>query len=266
MVVPFQSLLFCAFALTSSSYFLRDFLRPPGSGVLCRSCSLFFLFEVFLSAFKITFSGRPFFFLGVEVWLGPSVFSLALGSVDSSLGSGKIRSSVFLWAVSCSASFFLCMWFRQNLGVLHCEEVSGGPRVVLILGLSAGAEAPCLFHAGACGLSLCELLGEVFYSVFLSSACSFLFTAFCRLLAAIGVLFVVSSTGCCLNGSVLCSSPSQLSFSFPANVCWGPGGVLPFGPLRVLIRLLRLFCSFLSTFVFSLFLCWTLSMTAALHF
>ena len=76
---------------------------------------------------------------------------------------------------------------------LHCEEVSGDPQVVLILGLSAGAEAPCLFHAGACGLSLCELLGEVFSSIFLSSACSFLFTAFSRQLAAIGVLFVVSS-------------------------------------------------------------------------
>ena len=37
--------------------------------------------------------------------LGPSVFSPALGSVDSSLGSGKVRSSVFVWAVSCSASF-----------------------------------------------------------------------------------------------------------------------------------------------------------------
>ena len=88
-----------AFGLTSSSYFLQVFLRPPGSGVLRRSWSLFFLFEVFLSAFEITFLCRPFFLLGVEVWLGPSVFSPALGSVDSSLGSGKIRSSVFVWAV-----------------------------------------------------------------------------------------------------------------------------------------------------------------------
>ena len=154
----------------------------------------------------------------------------------------------------------------RTLEFLHCEEVSGGPQVVLILGHSAGAEAPCRFHAGAYGLSLCELLGEVFYSVFLSSACGFLFMAFSRQLAAIGVLFVVSSIGCYLNGSVLCSSPSQLSFSFPANVCWGPGGVLPFGPLRVLIRLLRLFCSFLSTFAFfSSFLCLTFSVTTASH-
>ena len=112
----------------------------------------------------------------------------------------------------------------RTLEFLPCEEGSRGPQVVLILGLSAGAAAPCLFHAGACGLFLCGL--------FLSSACVFLFTAFSRQLAAIGVLFVVSSTGCCLNGSVLCSSSSQLSFSFPVNVCWGPGGVLPFGPCK----------------------------------
>ena len=108
---------------------------------------------------------------------------------------------------------------------------------------------------------------ERFFIVFLSSACGFLFMAFSRQLAEFGVLFVVSSTGCCLNGSVLCSSPSQLSFSFPTNVCWGPGGVLPFGPLQILIHLLWLFCSFLSMFVFfSLFLCLTFSMTVASHF
>ena len=105
-----------------------------------------------------------------------------------------------------------------------------------------------------------------FFSVFLSYACGFLFTAFSRQLAAIGFLLVVSSTGCCLNGSVLCSSSSRLSFSFLADVCCGPGGVIPFGLLRVLIRLLRLFCSFLSTFVFSSFLCLTFSMNAASHF
>ena len=55
--------------------------------------------------------------------------------------------------------------------------------------------------------------------------------------------------------------------SVDANVCWGPGGVLPFGPLRVLIRLLRLFCSFFFNFVFfSSFLCLPLSMNAASNF
>ena len=68
-----------------------------------------------------------------------------------------------------------------------------------------------------------------FCSVFLSSACGFLFTAFSRQLAAIGVLFVVSSTGGCLNSSVLCSSSSQ--FSFLANVLLGAWWCSPFwGP------------------------------------
>ena len=35
----------------------------------------------------------------------------------------------------------------RTLEFLRCEEVSGGLQVVLILGLSAGAAAPCLFHA-----------------------------------------------------------------------------------------------------------------------
>ena len=38
VVVRSQSLLSCAFALTTSSYFLQVFLCPPGSGVLRRSC------------------------------------------------------------------------------------------------------------------------------------------------------------------------------------------------------------------------------------
>ena len=110
---------------------------------------------------------------------------------------------------------------------LHCDGISSGSQVVLFLGHFAGAVAPfflpylCLRH-----ISLWAF-GRVFVLSF--SACGFLFTAFSRQLAAIGVLFVVSSTGGCLNGSVLCSSSSQLSFL--ANVCWGPGGVFPFGAL-----------------------------------
>ena len=89
------------------SSFPRDFLLSPCSGVLRRSCLLFFFFEVFLSSFEISFSSRPFLYFGGEVWPGPSVFGPALGSVDSSLGSGKLCASVFAWAVSCSASFSL---------------------------------------------------------------------------------------------------------------------------------------------------------------
>ena len=232
MAVPSQSLHSCAFALTSSSYFLEVLLLPPGSGVLRRSCSLFFFFEVFLSAFQITFSCRPFFFLGVEVWLGLSVFSPELGSVGSSLGSGKISYSVFVWSAGCPDPGTFC-WCCGTLSL------------------------PCL----ACGL-----LGEVFCSVILSSACGFIFTAFSRQLAAISVLLVVSSTGCCLNGSVLCSSSSQLSFSFLANVCWGPSDVLPFCPLAsphspfaALLLLFKCLCLLLV-------LCLTFSMDAASHF
>ena len=266
VIVPFQRLLFCAFALTSSSSFLWDFLLPPGSGVLRSSCLLFFLFEVFLSSFEVSFLSRPFFFFGGEVWLGPSVFGPALWSVDSSLGSGKIRSSGPLAVQLC---FYSACGSDRTLEFLHCEEVSGGPQVVRS---DPGTFCWCcgnlsLPRQSLWPISLWALGGVFFFSVFLSSAGGFHFTAFSRQLAAIGVLFVVFSTGCCLNGLVLCSCSSQLSFSFPANVCCGPGGVIPIGPLRVLIRLLRLFCSFLSTFVFfSSFLCLTFSMTAELHF
>ena len=75
--------------------FPRDFLLLPRSGVLHGSCLLFFFFEVFLSAFEISFSSRPFLFFGGEFWPGPYVFGPALGSVDS-----------WLWEDLC---FCLCL-------------------------------------------------------------------------------------------------------------------------------------------------------------
>ena len=114
----------------------------------------------------------------MEVWLSPSDITPALGSVDSSLGSGKIRSSVIVWAVGCLALFVSACGSDRTLEFLHYEGISSGPQVVLIVGHSAGAAAPSLFHACACGISLCGLLEEVFCSVCLSSACGFLFTAF----------------------------------------------------------------------------------------
>ena len=77
--------------------------------------------------------------------------------MDSSLGSGKIHSSDFVWAVSCIASFFSACGSDRTLEFLHCEGISSGPQVVLILGHSAGAAAPDLFHACACGISLWAL-------------------------------------------------------------------------------------------------------------
>ena len=172
----------CEFSESSLLGFCSDLLFlfssgfPASTWFRCASqVQLFFLFGIFLSAFKISFSGHPFLFLGVEVWPGPFAFSPALGSVDSSLSSGKIRFSVFVWAVSCSASFFLCMWFRQNIGVSSLQRRLWGSSGCSVLGLSAGTAAPCLFHAGACGLFLCGLLGEVFVlSFFPPLAVSFL--------------------------------------------------------------------------------------------
>ena len=244
--------------------FPRDFLLPPRSGVLRGSCLLLFFFEVFLSAFEVSFSSRHFLFFGGEVWPGPFVFGPALGSVDSSLGSGKICASVFAGAVSCSASFFfflsLCMWFRQNLGVSSLRRS---------LWWSAGCSDPGTF-CWCCGiLSLpCRslwALGRGFLFCLLSSVCGFLFTAFSRQLAAIGVLFVVFLLLLPERfGSVL--QFLAAFFLFSCECILGAWWCYPWGPLRVLIHLLRLFCSFLSTFVFSSFLCLTFPMAAESHF
>ena len=82
--------------------------------------------------------------------------------MDSSLGSGKICFSVFVWAISCLASFFSACGSDRTLEFLHCDGISSGSQVVLLLGHSAGAAAPSFFHACACGISLCGLLEEVF--------------------------------------------------------------------------------------------------------
>ena len=52
------------------SSFPRDFLLSPCSGVLRRSCLFFFFFEVFLSAFEISFLSRPLLFCGGRSGLG----------------------------------------------------------------------------------------------------------------------------------------------------------------------------------------------------
>ena len=94
--------------------------------------------------------------------------------MDSSLSSGKI-CSVFVWAVSCLASFFSACGSDRILEFLHCDGISSGSQVVLILGHSAGAAAPSFFHACACGISLCGLLENVFVlSFFHPLAVSFL--------------------------------------------------------------------------------------------
>ena len=91
-----------------------------------------------------------------------------------------------------------------------------------------------------------------FYSVFPPLAGSFL-----RPFSSVGCdwcSLCSVSTGCCLTGSVLCSSFSQFSFSFSANVCWGPGGVISLWAPCEFSFVFCGSCSLLSTFVFS-FLC-----------
>ena len=149
------------FALTSSPLFLRIscFRHVP----VCFACPVFYSsLRFFCGLSRFLSRVVVFLFFGGEVWPGAYVFGPALGSVDSSLGSGKICASGFAWTVSCSASFFFsACGSDRTLEFLHCEEVSGGPQVVLFLGLSTGAAASCIFHNGAFGL-----LGEVFYSFF----------------------------------------------------------------------------------------------------
>ena len=105
-----------------------------------------------------------------------------------------------------------------------------------------------------------------FCSVFLSSACGFLFMAFSRQLAAIGILFVVSSTGGCLTGSVLCSSSSRLSFfscEFLLGTWWcSPVGALASShlPFVALLLLFKYLCLLLLVSFFAF------SQHASLHF
>ena len=152
------------------SSFPQDFLLLPRSGVLRGSCLLFFFFEVFLS---ISFSSRPFLFFGGEVWPGPYVFGPALGSVDSSLASGKICASVFALAVSSSASFF-------SLHVVKTEPWSFfiAKKTLVVRRLFCSWDfLLVLRHLVS---SIPEPVGswERFLFCLLSSACGFLFTAF----------------------------------------------------------------------------------------
>ena len=62
-VCAFSEASFLCFCSDLLSSFPRDFLLPLGSGVLRRSCLLFFFFEVFLLAFEISFSVPFLFFL-----------------------------------------------------------------------------------------------------------------------------------------------------------------------------------------------------------
>ena len=185
--VPFWRLHFCAFALTSSPLFLGiscfHWVPVCFAGPVFYSSSLRFFCRLsrFLSRVVLSF----FFFLEgrSDLDLLSSVLRWVLWTFLLPLGRFVLLSLPEPLAVQ--FLFFLCMWFRQNLGVSSLRRS---------LWWSAGCSDPGTF-CWCCGtLSLpCRslwALGRGFLFC-LSSACGFLFTAFSRQLAAIGVLFVV---------------------------------------------------------------------------
>ena len=95
--VPFRRLLFFVLCSDLLSSFPRDFLLPSRSGVLHRSWVLFFFFEVFLSAFEISFSSRPFLFF----WRGGLAWTFCLRSCVGFCGLFS-----WLWEDLC---FCLCL-------------------------------------------------------------------------------------------------------------------------------------------------------------
>ena len=127
-VCAFSEGSFLCFCSDLVSSFPRDFLLPPGSSVLRRSCLLFFFFEVFLSAFEISFSLSFhlffFFFLEGRSGLGllSSVLRWVLWTLLLALGRFVLLSLPGPLAVQ--LRFFLCMWFRQNLGVSSLRKKS----------------------------------------------------------------------------------------------------------------------------------------------
>ena len=75
--------------------------------------------------------------------------SFVLKAVDSSLGSGKFRSPVFI----CGRSLLCFSFVFYPLYVVRTElwsfffsnKSSSGPQIVFFLGLGSGAAAPCVF-------------------------------------------------------------------------------------------------------------------------
>ena len=184
------------------------------SGVLRKTYySFVFMCEDILSAFEILSLVSPFLSLsGVEVWLvlfpffvgaGSRAFclqSFVLQAVDSSLGSGKFRSPVFVCDRSLlrffSFVFYPLRVVRTELwSFFFSNKSSGGPQVVFFLGLGSGAVAPCGFRVWACGISLsvsswrktlfCLPFLHLWFDVF---------PAFSKTVAECGDFLVVSST------------------------------------------------------------------------
>ena len=249
--LPYLFLGFCGFCSDLLFLFFLGFscVRLL-SGVLRRTYPSFvFMCEDILSAFEILSLVSPFLSLsGVEVWFvlfpffvgaGSRAFclrSFVLRAVDFSLGSGKFRSPVFVCGRLLSRFFSFVFYplrvVRTELwSFFFSNKSSGGPQVVFFLGLGSGAAAPCGFRVWAWGICLSvSSWGKTLFCLPFLCLWFDVFPAFSKTVAACGDFLVVSSTSLLPDWCV-----STLLF-FAANVCWGPGGMLPFGPLRVFIR------------------------------
>ena len=92
--------------------------------------------------------GFPFFF-GEGSW-SFCLRSFVLRTVDSSLGSGKVRSPVFVWAVRFCASFF--SFFPLHVVQTELWNLFFLNKALVVRRLSSScdlllvAAAPCLFH------------------------------------------------------------------------------------------------------------------------
>ena len=128
------------------------------------------------------FSSVTFIFIFIFVFLS----SLSPGPVWPGCVCAFSEASFLCWADSCSASFYLCMWFRQNLGVSSLRRS---------LWWSAGCSVPGTFY-WCCGIlslpyRILWALGRGFFILSSFLRLRVPFYGLFRQLAAIGVLFVV---------------------------------------------------------------------------
>ena len=186
-VCAFSEASFLCFALTSSPLFL---------GISCfRHIPVCFAGPVFYSSSSLRFFCRLSRFLSEVVLSSFLEGRSGLGLMSSVLpwvlwtfllALGKFVLLSLPGPLAVQLRFFLCMWFRQNLGVSSLRRS---------LWWSAGCSVLGTLYwcCGILSLPYRSLwaLRRGFLVCLLSSACGFLFTAFSRRLAAIGVLFVV---------------------------------------------------------------------------
>ena len=242
------------------SSFPRDFLLLPLSGVLSGSCLLFFFLTFFCRLSRFLSRVVPSSFLEGRSGLGlmSSVLPWVLWTLLLALGRFVLLSLHGPLAVQ--LRFFLCMWFRQTLGVSSLRRS---------LWWSAGCSVPRTFYwcCGILSLPYQSLwaLGRGFLILSSFFRLQVPFYGFFRQLAAIGVLFVVFIL--VVAWPVRFCAPVPRSFLF--LFLWMYAGGLVVLSLWAPCEFSFVFCgscSFLSTFVFSSFLCLPFPMAAESYF